>query len=81
VPGGYHRFSSEAWHYEDSRSPPPRHISALPLVVTAVLSLAFAGAAHAVSVDIVIPRTDPYEVRQYQRRYFEGVCHDARGKM
>jgi len=61
--------------------PPPRHISALPLVVTAVLSLAFAGAAHAVSVDIVIPRTDPYEVRQYQRRYFEGVCHDARGKM
>jgi len=49
------------------------------VVVLAVTCLLCAGVAHALSVDIVIPQTDPYEVRQYQRRYFEAVCHDARG--
>jgi len=44
-----------------------------------VLVFLVAGPVHAICVDIVIPQTDPYEVRQYQRRYFEAVCDDARG--
>ncbi|MFO7946677.1 MAG: PKD domain-containing protein [Armatimonadota bacterium] len=35
--------------------------------------------AVALSVDIITPETDPYEIRQYQRRYFEAVCRDAKG--
>ncbi|MGD9498743.1 MAG: hypothetical protein AB7Y46_20790, partial [Armatimonadota bacterium] len=58
---------------------PPRRSSTLPLVVTAVLSLALAGAAHALSVDIVIPETDPAEVYQHVRTPFVAVAYDEKG--
>ncbi|MGD9495123.1 MAG: hypothetical protein AB7Y46_02315, partial [Armatimonadota bacterium] len=58
---------------------PPRRFSTLPLAVTAVLSLAFAGAAHALSVDIVIPETDPAEVYQHARTPFVAVAYDEKG--
>ncbi|MGD9495050.1 MAG: hypothetical protein AB7Y46_01945 [Armatimonadota bacterium] len=47
--------------------------------MTAVLSLAFAGAAHALSVDIVIPETDPAEVYQHARTPFVAVAYDEKG--
>lgn len=58
---------------------PPRHSLTLPLVVTAVLSLAFAGTAHALSVDIVVPDTDPADVYQHLRAPFLAVCRDEKG--
>ncbi len=61
LPGGYHRFASEVWHYEDSRPPPSRHISALPLVVTAVLTLMLAGAAHALNGQQLPPQQVNWE--------------------
>ncbi|MGD9497145.1 MAG: hypothetical protein AB7Y46_12680 [Armatimonadota bacterium] len=46
--------------------------------MTAVLSLALAGAAHALSVDIVIPETDPAEVYQHARTPFVAVAYDEK---
>jgi len=66
---------SEVWHYEDSR-PPPRRISALPLVVAAVLSLALASAADALTVEIIEPPTDPFDVIAGQSYDFEAVAYD-----
>ncbi len=57
----------------------PRRSSVLPLVVTAVLCLAFAGVAHALSVDIVTPKTDPAEVYQQVRTPFWAVAYDDKG--
>jgi hypothetical protein len=39
----------------------------------------FAGAAHALSVEIVLPDTNPAEIDRYHRTAFEAVCRDARG--
>jgi hypothetical protein len=49
------------------------------LVAAVAFSLVFAGAAHALSVEIVLPDTTPAEIEQYHRTAFEAVCRDARG--
>jgi len=42
--------------------PRTRRSSDVPLVVAVITCLLCAGAAHALSVDIVIPETDPADV-------------------
>jgi len=42
--------------------------------------LSLSSAAHAISVDIIIPETDPVEVPAFKRLGFEAVCYDDTGK-
>ena len=59
--------------------PRTRRSSDVPLVVAVITCLLCAGAAHALSVDIVIPETDPADVYQHARTPFVAIARDEKG--